>query len=236
MTQEKKMIPSRSSDQLSQKELLIVPKEMNEWKDCLQCRKHYREKQNFGRLTCFLHPGIFERFSYTCCRRPIGTRGCLRSDHISEPITKKSEAERFAQLKKHSLLSVPVDYFYYGILPPLNETVLFHSARIMDQQKWGNTVCCEMPFGNGLIESFDVEKEKRHLKKNYRKMPLLAYHYKELETGERERKRKANNGWRNSITKEGIWEDEEDSDGESGDSRNLTKIDIPFVIVRRIVV
>lgn len=226
------MFPSRTSDQLSQKELFLIPKELNELKDCLQCGKHYREKQNFGRLACFLHPGIFEGFSYTCCKRQIGTRGCLRADHFSEPIPIESEQKRFEALQQNSVLSIPADYFYYDVLQPLEETILFRSSRFLDYKR-GNFVAYEMPFGSGLVEQFDIEEEKRNLKKNYRKMPLLAYHYRELGSSERERKKQANNGWRNSITREGIWEDEDDSE-EEVDSRNLTKIDIPLVIIKRI--
>lgn len=229
---------ARSLHQLTQKELSLIPPELNELKKCYYCARGYREISNFGRLACLIHPGIFqsETNHYSCCKRGIYARGCLRVDHIPEPITTESEKERHEALLEYAVMTIPKDYFYYGITQPLMESVLFRSFSSVDKKK--TEVKYVMPFQSELVAEFDPKEELRGLQKRYKKMPLLAHHYKQLGSDEKQKKRMANHGWRNDISPTGIGEDDSDSYSDEilgeKDLEKLAKIDIPFVIIKRL--
>ena len=230
------MFKIRSIRELSQEELLLIPPELNESTKCLHCARLFREIDNFGRLACRLHPGVVQNDSlYSCCKRPIYTSGCLRSDHIStkESLSIGNEYERHTALQNYSVIVIPSDYFYYGINPPLQETILWRSNGS------GKTrlVKFVMPFNKTLVEEFDTENEKRELQKKYKKLPLLAHHYKKINSDVSQKKRMANAGWRNDISPNANddYSSSDDEGDEEKDLEKLSKIDIPFVIIRRFV-
>lgn len=227
-----RMYKTRTFQQLSLEEIALIPLELTECVECLHCGYEYKEYANYGRLACRLHPGIIEIHNghrYSCCQKPHYSVGCLKSDHIKRgiPLSIVNEEERHKTLFDLSTIVLPIDYFYYGIMQPLFESILF-STKSSHQRK----VLYVVPLQNGIKKEFDVEEELYKIRTGYRKMPLLKYHYKKNNCDIMEKRKRANQGWKNDIGPDAILGN--DSDSEEDELGNYTKIDIPFIIVKRV--
>lgn len=240
------MFETRGVRDLTDKELLLVPAELNLTKICLYCSKKFSEVNNFGRLACRLHPGIIlegeARFS--CCQQHVSKRGCRRVDHSSEKISIEDEMERHHAIYQESVIVIPSAYFYYGILPPLPETILYHhrsSSSSSSKERKNLLVTYKMPFNESLVQRFDIEQEVRQLRKKRKKLPILAHHHRDMTSKDLSNSRRmANQGWRDDISPNtnitmGGDSDDDDGDDDEKDLHNLLKIDIPFVIIKRVV-
>lgn len=210
----------------------MVPLELTESNECLHCGHSYKEYANYGRLACRLHPGIIEVHNghkYSCCQRAHYSVGCMKSDHIKRGtlLSINNQEERHNTLSEMATLDVPIDYFYYGVMQPLFESILVNTKR----QSRGK-IQFVMPFNSEMKKEIDIEEKAYHLRKNHKKLPLLKYHYKKNNSDINEKRKRANQGWKNDIGPDAILGDDSDSDDfELGKD---TKIDIPFIIVRRI--
>lgn len=225
------MFEYRSLDKLSTEESSLVQSCYIKETQCLHCSQLYIEANNIGRQCCRLHPGIIvvndNVQRYSCCQKLANHKGCQLSDHISshEIISIDNSEEREEKLKEMASIIIPTDYFRFGIRPPLQRNIVYHhrkGTKINPRE----SIKIYMHFNRKLLIQYIPEREHRQLKREYLKSPILSLMDAD-NLQQYDATQKIEKNWLNSL-----YDDQTEID-EERDLENQEKIDIPFIICRR---
>ncbi len=104
---------------------MIITSKYTEWRKCITCNEHYREKDNIGHLLCRIHPGLLlcdkrtNKHYYSCCGlylnalidkriQVVDACGCVKIDHIDREFNTESISERLSEIRDFAVLVLPI--------------------------------------------------------------------------------------------------------------------------------
>lgn len=143
---------------------------------CIQCKLHYNEIDNIGRLQCRIHPGLRlcdheKRDFYSCCGiytdaytnghiTAMDMAGCVTIDHMDETflpngakeLTKNQLNARLCQIKAFSVAVVPKEMIRLcNVIQPSRSTILFNYNGGFDR----------LPLSPTIEHNLDIFRETR---------------------------------------------------------------------------
>jgi len=245
-------VAHRPVSALSLEEFEQVKAAYTEYQKCIHCNQHFLEADNIGQLKCRLHPGVraldpdTNSDYYTCCQyhlvygyagglyETLEARGCLSADHFAEEICEDDQVLRHEDLFEMSVSIVPTGLFWYGLLPPLPECVLYQlrSDKHATEKEKKRQVTLTMPFDAELIYSIVVQDALLEVSEAAKSSPVLlrqqgdAKHAREARLAHFQR---LEEGWPSTFD-----EDMAGGGGKFSQKKKKAAFSLPFVIVKRI--
>jgi hypothetical protein len=199
------MFQRRAFTSLPYSDRRLIPDEYLDEKECVQCGRLFREIEHIGRHACYLHPGEsiymlqYNDYRYTCCQRRNESRGCCRADHCSD------------DLMQRAIFVMPVIYFQYGFVVPLQSAILYDSRHSAANVVFWGDMC------------INVGDKRMELNLAVPSSSILSMTYIDCDASQTKLEESLDLKWRHML------DDKADID----DTKNYN---IPFIILSRVAI